>query len=81
MQAELGVNDNDLADLQKSGLILPFRPAKTSKPRIDYDALQQSYAKMLSDGPFTTQTELARHLGVSRVWVTRVLNGIRKKAS
>jgi hypothetical protein len=81
VQAELGVSASDVASLQKSGLILPLRPAKTSKPRIDYDALQQGYAKMMSDGPFKTQTELARHLGVSRVWVSRVLKGIRKKAS
>jgi biotin operon repressor len=31
-------------------------------------------------GGFTSQAELARHLGVSRVWVNRVLKGIRRKA-
>jgi hypothetical protein len=77
VQAELCVSDTDVASLQKSGLILPFRPVKTSKPRIDYEALQECYRKMLEDGPFETQTELARHLGVSRVWVSRVLKGRR----
>jgi hypothetical protein len=66
---------------RSSRLKLPFHPAKTSKQRIDYDALQQCYAKMLSDGPFKTQKELARHMGVSRVWVSRVLQGIKRRAS
>jgi hypothetical protein len=76
VQAELGVDASDVASLQKSGLVLPFRPAKTSKPRIDYEALQERYRKMLADGPFKTQMDLARHLGVSRVWVSRVLKEI-----
>jgi biotin operon repressor len=35
---------------------------------------------MLAEGGFASQTELARHLGVSRVWVSRVLRGIKRKA-
>ena len=81
IQSTLSISPAGIARLQKNGLILPFRPAKISKPRIDYDALQERYRKMLADGPFKTQTELARHLDVSRVWVSRVLKGIRKKAS
>jgi uncharacterized membrane protein len=34
---------------------------------------------MLTDGGFATQAELARHLGVSRAWVSRVLKGIKRK--
>jgi biotin operon repressor len=33
---------------------------------------------MLAEGGFASQTELARHLGVSRVWVSRVLKGIKR---
>ena len=51
----------------------PHRP----KVPIDYASLQQTYRRMLADGGFASQAELARHLGVSRVWVSRVLKGRR----
>jgi biotin operon repressor len=35
---------------------------------------------MLADDGFVSQADLARHLAVSRVWVSRVLKGIRRKA-
>jgi len=34
---------------------------------------------MLTEGGFVSQTELARHLGVSSVWVSRVLKGIKRE--
>jgi biotin operon repressor len=33
---------------------------------------------MLTEGNFASQTELGRHLGVSRVWVSKVLKGLKK---
>jgi biotin operon repressor len=35
---------------------------------------------MLSEGLFSNQADLARHLGVSRVIVSRVMKGIRRNA-
>jgi len=35
---------------------------------------------MLADGGFASQADLAHHLGVSRVWLSRVLKGIKRKA-
>jgi biotin operon repressor len=34
---------------------------------------------MLADDGFVSQVDLARHLGVSRVWVSRVLKGVKRK--
>jgi len=34
---------------------------------------------MLAEGPFSNHTELARYLGVSRVWVSRVLKGVKNR--
>jgi hypothetical protein len=66
--------------LQDLRLVRLPRPVRAKRQPIDYTALQQTYHRMLTEGPFSTQTELARHLGVSRVWVSRVLKGIRRKA-
>jgi Mn-dependent DtxR family transcriptional regulator len=51
---------------------------RAKKLPIDYEALRQTYARMLAGGPFANQADLARHLGVSRVWVSRVLKGMKK---
>jgi hypothetical protein len=34
----------------------------------------------VAEGPYANQIDLSRHLGVSRVWVSRVLKGIKSKA-
>lgn len=63
--------------LQDVRLIRLPRPVRPKKLPIDYVELQQTYRRMLAKGLFSTQTELARHLGVSRVWVSIVLKGIK----
>ena len=74
----LGLCDQDLERLRQEGLVRVPPPATQPKERIDYYELQQTYARMLAEGPFESQAQLARHLGVSRVWVSRVLKGMKK---
>lgn len=75
---ELGLTKQDIERLVQAGLVRRRPQKPRPKERIDYVALQQTYRQMLAEGPFATQTELARHLGVSRVWVSRVLKGISR---
>jgi hypothetical protein len=76
---ELGLNEEAIGCLLQAGLVR-LRPQKPRpKSRIDYAALQQTCSRLLTDGSFVTQADLARHLGVSRVWVSRVLKGIGRK--
>lgn len=63
--------------LQDARLIRLPRPVKTKRLPIDYAVLQQTYHRMLTEGGFSSRAELARHLGVSRVWVSIVLKGIK----
>ena len=77
---ELGLNEEAIGSLVQAGLVR-LRPQKPRpKPRIDCAALQQTYRRMLAEGLFKSQTELARHLGVNRVWVSKVLKGIKRKS-
>ncbi len=80
LHSSLPLSPDAITRLQGCGLIRRPRPARAKKQPIDYEALQQSYRRMIAEGPFPNQTELARHLGVSRVWVSRVLKGFRRKA-
>lgn len=73
VQSSLKISSTAIIHLRECGLILPFITKKITRPRIDYVALQQTYRRMLDDGPFTTQTDLARHLGVSSAWVAKVM--------
>jgi hypothetical protein len=75
----LPLTPDAITRLQDVRLIRLPRPVKTKRLPIDYAALQITYRRMLADGGFASQADLARHLGVSRVWVSRVLKDIKKK--
>jgi len=66
--------------LCERNLIRRQRHPIAKRQPIDYAALQQTYGRLLTDGGFSNKAELARYLGVSRVWVSRVLKGITKRS-
>jgi hypothetical protein len=68
-----------ISRLQDTRLIRLPRPVRPKRLPIDYAALQLTYARMLAAGPFPNQTELSRYLGISRVWVSRVLKGLKRE--
>ena len=53
--------------------------ARPIRKRIDYVALRAQYEQLLADGTCATKADVARHVGVSRVWVSRVLRGFNRK--
>jgi hypothetical protein len=75
----LRLSAQDIEGLRRTGLVRLPHPMPRPKKRIDYAALQRTYRRTLVEASFSNQTELARHLGVSRVWVSRVLKGINSK--
>ncbi len=81
LQETLGISANDITPLQDCGLILHCPGRTASKPKIDYEALAENYRSLLDRMNFSSHAELARHLGVSRVWVSRVLKGIQRRNS
>ncbi len=79
LPSSLAIPQDAIARLREHSLIRELQPTREKKTAIDYEALRQTYRQLLETGPFKTHAELARHLGVSRVWVSRVLKGIKKK--
>jgi hypothetical protein len=53
---------------------------RVPKQKLDYRQLAVSYQEKLDSGIFPTRASLARHLGVSRAWVTMVMNAFRCQA-
>jgi len=68
---------NRLAPLPSGPLPGKTRPTRA---KIDHIALRAQYEQLLADGTCATKADLARHIGVRRAWVSRVLKGIRRKA-
>jgi len=50
------------------------------RKKIDYVELKAQYEQLLADGTCAVKADVARHVGVRRVWVSRVLKGMRRKA-
>jgi hypothetical protein len=46
---------------------------KTPKQRLNLTDVAQQYQLLLDNGTCTTRADLARHFGVSRVWITTVM--------
>jgi hypothetical protein len=75
----IAISQDAIARLRQHSLVRELQPTPEKKPAIDYEARRLSYLQLLGTGPYKTHAELARHLGVSRVWVSRALKGIKKK--
>ena len=80
LQEALGLSESDISRLCDCGLIPPQCKNPSPKPKIDYDKLAASYREIMDRKHFVSQSELAQYVGVSRVWVSRVLKGIKRTA-
>jgi hypothetical protein len=78
---DLGLTDPDIQSLFERGLSRPGPQRARPKERVDYEALRQTYAEMPQEGRFANASELACHLGKSRVWVILVTNESAKPPS
>lgn len=72
----LSLQQSDITALQRDGLIQPEAPVIIHKQKIDYPTLAQIYRQKLESGSFATRADLARSIGVSRAWISSVLNRI-----
>jgi predicted aminopeptidase len=57
----------------------PSEKTRALRKRIDYVALRAQYEQLLLDGICATKADVARHVGVSRAWVSRVLKRVKRK--
>jgi len=70
----LSLQQSDVTTLQRDELVQPELPVKIIKPKIDYPSLAQSYRQKIENGSFATRADLARSIGVSSAWISKVLN-------
>jgi len=75
------LSPDGITRLQDGRLIRVPRPFWVKIPPIEYAAPQDTYARMLAEVRFSSQFDLARHLGISDVRGSRVLSGIKGEDS
>lgn len=56
-----------------------LEPARIPE-RIDRHSLALMYKELIEQGYVKNQADLARHLGVSRAWITKVLNELNRRS-
>jgi hypothetical protein len=76
---ELAVTSQDIESLRQAGLICPRPQKPLLNGPIDYAALQQTYRRMLADGGFASQADLARHLGCQQGFGEQGTEGVKRK--
>jgi hypothetical protein len=73
-----GMNDNELNRLTKF-FSIPGRIEPQRKPdQLDRRTLASRYKDLIDQGYFRNKADLARHLGVSRAWITKVMNELKQ---
>ena len=70
----LDLKEPDVETLKRAGLMETSSAKTNLKSRINYDALASEYKHKIESGEFSNRSALARSLGVSRAWVTKVMN-------
>ena len=71
---------SSLSDRLTDNFGLPIKPNfRIKREPINRMELAKTYLKLIEDGTFKTQAELARHLGVSRAWITTIMNNLKIK--
>ncbi len=71
---------NSLAGRLTDSFGFPIKPTcRIKREPINRIELAKTYLKLIEDGTFKTQAELARHLGVSRAWITTIMNTLKNK--
>jgi site-specific DNA recombinase len=76
----LDLDNEGVARLTRHFLYPAPRPDRLRRVKLDRIALAKQYRELIDSGLVSNQSELARHLGVSRVWITKIMNSLKTKS-
>lgn len=72
----LDMTPDAVKKLTESFVYPKVKEAPDKRKRLDLDAMAETYREMLASGQFKNKAALAKHFGVSRAWISKVLNRI-----
>ena len=72
----LDLRETDVETLVAAGLMPKEAKKKTPTRRINYAELAREYQRRIDSGGFSSRASMARSLGVSRAWISKVLKRV-----
>ena len=73
----LDLNDEDVTRLTRRFIYPAQTPSRLKHIVLDRKALATKYQELIQSGLVNNQAELSRHLGVSRAWITKIMNTLK----
>ena len=73
----LDLNDEDVARLTRRFIYPTQSHSRLKNIVLDRKALAEKYQELIQSGLVNNQAELSRHLGVSRAWITKIMNTLK----
>lgn len=77
VQKYLNLDLEDIARLTRRFLYPKPVPSRLKRVLLDRRAMAEQYRDMIQQGIVHNQAELSRHLGVSRAWITKIMNTLK----
>jgi len=69
----LDISPEAVKKLTESFVYPKVKEAPEKRKRLDLEAMTETYREMLDSGEFKNKAALAKHFGVSRAWITKVM--------
>lgn len=79
VQKYLSLDPDDVARLTRYFLYPKPVPSRMKRALLDRKALAERYLELIQNGTVNNQAALSRYLGVSRAWVTKVMNTLKRQ--
>jgi hypothetical protein len=77
MHQYLNLDDDGIIQLTRRFLYPKQKPSRLTHIRLDRYALALQYTELIAAGVCSNQADVARHFGVSRAWVTKIMNTLK----
>jgi hypothetical protein len=77
VQKYLDLTSEDISRLTRRFLYPKPQPSRLKRMLLDRRALAEEYRKLIDSGVCRNQADVARHFGVSRAWVTKIMNTLK----
>jgi hypothetical protein len=73
MSKFLNLDDDGIVQLTRRFLYPKQKPSRLKRVLLDRRALAEQYTELIKAGICSNRADVARHFGVSRAWVTKIL--------
>jgi hypothetical protein len=77
MPKYLNLDEDSIVQLTRRFLFPTPKPSRLKRMLLDRKAIAEQYTELINAGVCSNQADVARHFGVSRAWVTKIMNTLK----